>query len=112
MRELVARGAKVINMDRQPGDELEKELGSDNFWAGPKVDVSDELQVSDALKKGLERFKGYPLRGAVNCAGYSVRGNVRPPSILVPSFADNCLRRRFRFSISTAIQCHWVSLIG
>jgi hypothetical protein len=61
-------------MDRQtPSEDLLKELG-DSFYDPGKVDVTNEEQVASALKKGIMRFQGVPLRGVVNCAGFSVRG--------------------------------------
>ncbi|KAI9030342.1 short-chain dehydrogenase [Hyaloraphidium curvatum] len=73
---LVKRGAKVVNLDRQSSDKVIAELGAENVvWPG-QVDVSNEAQVKAALAQGLTAFKGLTLRGLVNCAGFSVRGNI------------------------------------
>jgi NAD(P)-dependent dehydrogenase (short-subunit alcohol dehydrogenase family) len=71
---LVQRGARCINMDMQ--SPLYDNIPADSvFWTG-KTDITDEQQVVDALKRGMDRLGGssWSLRGVVNCAGFGTPG--------------------------------------
>jgi NAD(P)-dependent dehydrogenase (short-subunit alcohol dehydrogenase family) len=66
VRQLVARGAKVVILDRDEarGQALASELGQSAAFA--KTDVTSELDVSSAIAKAGALG---PLRVAVSCAG-------------------------------------------
>jgi NAD(P)-dependent dehydrogenase (short-subunit alcohol dehydrogenase family) len=66
VRQLVARGAKVVILDRDEarGQALASELGQSASFA--KTDVTSELDVSSAIAKAVALG---PLRVAVSCAG-------------------------------------------
>lgn len=67
VRHFLSKGAKVAIADRNEelGEELAKELGSDTLFVA--IDVTDENDVKDAIKKTVDHFGA--LHIAVNCAG-------------------------------------------
>jgi NAD(P)-dependent dehydrogenase (short-subunit alcohol dehydrogenase family) len=72
-RELVARGARVLILDRDRtrGAEVAKALGPAARFAA--ADVSDEAEVAAALDRAAELG---PLRAVVSCAGIGTPGRV------------------------------------
>ena len=67
VKQFIEKGAKVAIADRNEelGEELAKTLGSSALFVA--IDVTDEDDVKDAIKKTVEHFGA--LHIAVNCAG-------------------------------------------
>jgi NAD(P)-dependent dehydrogenase (short-subunit alcohol dehydrogenase family) len=67
VRRLAAAGAKVaiVDIDRQAGDELARDLGANALFAA--ADVTDEAEVGAALAAARARFG--EMAGVISCAG-------------------------------------------
>jgi NAD(P)-dependent dehydrogenase (short-subunit alcohol dehydrogenase family) len=70
VRSLAASGGNVVIADiqRQPGEELAAELGSNARFV--ETDVTDEANVQQAVDTAVTEFGG--LHGAISCAGIGV----------------------------------------
>ncbi|SCZ93920.1 BZ3500_MvSof-1268-A1-R1_Chr6-3g08987 [Microbotryum saponariae] len=74
-KELASKGALVGIMDynEDSGTALAKELGADRaFFA--LVDIREENQVSSAIEKTCEHWKGKKVGGVVHCGGVGMAG--------------------------------------
>ncbi|SGZ28317.1 BQ5605_C027g10312 [Microbotryum silenes-dioicae] len=74
-KELASKGALVGIMDynEDSGTALAKELGADRaFFA--LVDIREENQVSSAIEKTCEYWKGKKVGGVVHCGGVGMAG--------------------------------------
>src|SRR5262245_6830179 len=73
-REIVARGGRVLILDRDraPGGEVAKSLGAAALFG--EADVASEAEVAAALDRAVPELRG--IRAVVSCAGIGTPGRV------------------------------------
>ncbi len=82
VRALVARGAKVVILDKAsvPGEALAKELGANAVFI--ETDVTSESQMTAAVERARTEFGAVHI--AIGCAGIGTAGRVVGKSGLFP----------------------------